>query len=43
MPSKNIKGNLWYQVCNEAINENNAYDFKNLQQKEIDTSMKIHL
>lgn len=33
MPSHNIKGILWYQGCNDAINENYAYDYKNLQQK----------
>lgn len=37
MPSKNIKGILWYQGCNDAINENYAYDYKNLQQKVFDT------
>lgn len=33
MPSHNVKGILWYQGCNDAINENYAYDYKNLQQK----------
>lgn len=37
MPSKNIKGILWYQGCNDAINENYAYDYKNLQSKVFDT------
>ncbi|NDO20413.1 hypothetical protein FMM68_12220 [Lachnospiraceae bacterium MD329] len=33
MPSHNVKGILWYQGCNDAINENYAYDYKNLQTK----------
>ncbi len=36
MPSTNVKGILWYQGCNDAINENYAYDYKNLQQKMFD-------
>lgn len=36
MPSHNVKGILWYQGCNDAINENYAYDYKNLQQKTFD-------
>lgn len=36
MPSHNVKGILWYQGCNDAINENYAYDYKNLQQKVFD-------
>lgn len=36
MPSTNIKGILWYQGCNDAINENYAYSYKNLQQKMFD-------
>ncbi|MBQ7574129.1 MAG: glycoside hydrolase N-terminal domain-containing protein [Clostridia bacterium] len=33
---KNIKGVLWYQGCNDAISENYAYNYKNLQQKVFD-------
>ena len=36
MPTHNVKGILWYQGCNDAINENYAYDYKNLQQKTFD-------
>lgn len=36
MPMHNVKGILWYQGCNDAINENYAYDYKNLQQKMFD-------
>lgn len=36
MPSHEVKGILWYQGCNDAINENYAYDYKNLQQKVFD-------
>lgn len=36
MPSHNVKGILWYQGCNDAINENYAYSYKNLQQKLFD-------
>ncbi len=36
MPSTDIKGILWYQGCNDAINENYAYNYKNLQQKVFD-------
>ena len=37
MPSKNIKGILWYQGCNDAINENYAYDYKKFATKVFDT------
>ncbi|MBQ8300725.1 MAG: hypothetical protein IJX57_01990, partial [Clostridia bacterium] len=36
MPSTKVKGILWYQGCNDAINENYAYNYKNLQQKVFD-------
>ncbi|MCH5212720.1 MAG: hypothetical protein J1G06_06880 [Oscillospiraceae bacterium] len=36
MPSHNVKGILWYQGCNDAMYENYAYDYKNLQQKLFD-------
>jgi len=36
MPSTKVKGILWYQGCNDAINENYAYNYKNLQQKMFD-------
>ncbi len=36
MPSAKVKGILWYQGCNDAINENYAYNYKNLQQKMFD-------
>lgn len=36
MPSTRVKGILWYQGCNDAINENYAYNYKNLQQKVFD-------
>lgn len=31
MPSTDVKGILWYQGCNDAINEVYAYDYENLQ------------
>lgn len=36
MPSHSIKGILWYQGCNDAINENYAYNYQNLQQRVFD-------
>ncbi len=36
MPSTRVKGILWYQGCNDAINENYVYNYKNLQQKVFD-------
>ncbi|MBR0366159.1 MAG: hypothetical protein IJH94_05090, partial [Clostridia bacterium] len=33
MPSHDLKGILLYQGCNDAISENYAYDYKNLQQR----------
>ena len=36
MPSTSVKGILWYQGCNDAINENYAYNYKNLQQRVFD-------
>ncbi|MCD8180233.1 MAG: hypothetical protein LUF26_01955 [Firmicutes bacterium] len=31
MPSTDIKGILWYQGCNDTINESYAYDYERLQ------------
>ncbi len=36
MPSTKVKGILWYQGCNDAINETYAYSYKDLQQKIFD-------
>ncbi len=36
MMSHDVKGVLWYQGCNDAINENYAYNYKNLQQRVFD-------
>ena len=33
MPSHNVKGILWYQGCNDAINENYAYNYASLEEK----------
>lgn len=37
MPSNNVKGILWYQGCNDAVNESYAYNYQELQQKVFDT------